>query len=177
MQNGRGTEAEGRVLRRQADDLARDMIKRGLARITFKPAREALSVLGPSVARAVISWASSARGLHFKRRLVEFGIGPVAEIRRDATGPLAGQTIVVTGSIQGMSRLDIQQLVRRCGGTAASDVSKATSLLVIGENPGSKVAKAQSLGVKTISAAEFLSMTSTDLDSPMPKLEPQGELL
>ncbi len=166
-----------RELTRQVEELARDMIQRGLARIAYKPAREALTVLGPSVGRAVMNWVSSPLGCQFRKQLAELSIHPVVETRDRVSGALAGMTVVVTGSIEGMSRADVQERIRRCGGTATTDVSKATSLLVVGENPGSKVAKAQNFGVKIISAAEFLQMTSTVGDSIGSTLEHQGELL
>jgi len=166
-----------KLFRRQADELARDMVKRGIAKISHKPSREALTILGPTVARAVINWCTSARGLHFKRRLKDLGINPITEHRNEISGPLAGKAIVVTGSILGMSRIDVHQLVHRLGGTAASEVSKTTSFLVVGDNPGSKVAKAQSLGVKIINFNELISMTSLNLEKFIARQEVQGELL
>ena len=68
---------------------------------------------------------------------------------------LAGMTVVVTGKLVRYTREEIEDLIARNGGKAASSVSAKTSLLVCGENAGSKLAKANSLGIKVISEQEF----------------------
>ena len=68
---------------------------------------------------------------------------------------LEGMTIVVTGKLERYTREEIEDLIARNGGKAASSVSAKTSLLVCGENAGSKLAKANSLGIKVISEQEF----------------------
>ena len=71
---------------------------------------------------------------------------------------LAGKTLVVTGTLEKLSREEIEDLIRRHGGRATNSVSKKTSYLVAGEEAGSKLAKAQSLGVPVISEKEFLEL-------------------
>ncbi|KPK76030.1 MAG: hypothetical protein AMJ79_08680, partial [Phycisphaerae bacterium SM23_30] len=71
---------------------------------------------------------------------------------------LAGKTVVVTGSVEGYTRDQLKELIRRLGGKDTSSVSKKTDLVVGGENPGSKLNKARQLGVKTITAREFLKL-------------------
>ena len=73
-------------------------------------------------------------------------------------GPLAGKTIVVTGTLAGYSRSQIQETIKRHGGKASSSVSKKTDFVLVGESPGSKAAKAEELGVPTISEADFQKM-------------------
>ena len=73
-----------------------------------------------------------------------------------AAEPFAGQTLVVTGVIEGMDRSEVEQAVNRAGGRAASAVTVSTTLLVIGEKPGAvKVQRAKDLGVRTISGDQF----------------------
>lgn len=76
--------------------------------------------------------------------------------------PLAGQAVCVTGSmvgpLAGLSRNEVNELIEKAGGRAASSVSKATSLLVAGAKAGSKLAKAESLGVTVVSEDQFASM-------------------
>jgi len=67
-------------------------------------------------------------------------------------------TVVITGALSTLKRSEAEKLVMDNGGKAASSVSKNTSLLVLGENAGSKLAKAQSLGVKIVSEDEFIAM-------------------
>ena len=67
-------------------------------------------------------------------------------------------TVVVTGTLSSMGRSEAEAAIRDAGGKAAGSVSKKTSLVVAGENAGSKLTKAQSLGVRVIGEAEFLEM-------------------
>ena len=70
-------------------------------------------------------------------------------------GKLAGKTIVVTGSLTKYSRDEIKELIEQHGGKASSSVSKKTDFVLAGEQAGSKLAKAQELGVKVINEEEF----------------------
>jgi DNA ligase (NAD+) len=93
-------------------------------------------------------------------KLVAAGVNltePDSAARSD--GPLAGKTVVVTGNLGSLTRLEAQTAVERLGGKAASSVSKRTDLLVIGDAAGaSKVAKAAELSITTMSGAEFLEL-------------------
>ncbi|MFO1376228.1 MAG: NAD-dependent DNA ligase LigA [Steroidobacteraceae bacterium] len=75
-----------------------------------------------------------------------------------STGPLAGKTVVVTGTLSGMTREEAQQRVRDAGGKAAGSVSAKTDYLVVGADAGSKLRKAEQLGVPVLSEAEFLDL-------------------
>ena len=69
--------------------------------------------------------------------------------------PLAGKTIVVTGTLEGYTRTEAQEAVKAAGGRVASSVSKKTDYVLAGENPGSKAEKARTLGVPVISEQDF----------------------
>jgi DNA ligase (NAD+) len=71
---------------------------------------------------------------------------------------LDNKRVVITGSFDGYTREDLEKMVRDNGGKASSDVSKSTSFLLLGEDPGSKLAKAEKLGVKIVSLEEFLKL-------------------
>ena len=73
----------------------------------------------------------------------------------DADGPLAGLTVVATGSLEGYSREEAQEAIIRAGGKAASSVSKKTDFVAAGPGAGSKLAKAEELGLRIIDAAQF----------------------
>lgn len=90
-------------------------------------------------------------------RLAALGIGQV-ENTQVASSELTGLTVVVSGSVPGMTRTQAQELVERLGGRASSSISANTSLLVAGPGAGSKVAKAQSLGVRVMSAEDFAAL-------------------
>jgi DNA ligase (NAD+) len=74
---------------------------------------------------------------------------------RPSTGPLAGKTLVVTGTLEKYGREEIEELITTLGGRAASSVSKNTDYLVVGEDAGSKLDKAKKLGVTVLSEKEF----------------------
>ncbi|MCI5108488.1 MAG: NAD-dependent DNA ligase LigA, partial [Candidatus Pacebacteria bacterium] len=84
------------------------------------------------------------------------------EIRSEKKGSdkLSGMSIVLTGTLSSLSRDGAQDLIRKNGGEVSSSVSKNTSLVVFGENPGSKVEKARELGVKCIDEEEFKGLLS-----------------
>ncbi|MBP7216628.1 MAG: NAD-dependent DNA ligase LigA, partial [Candidatus Omnitrophica bacterium] len=73
---------------------------------------------------------------------------------------LTGKTVVFTGELKHFTRMQAEAIVREHGGNPASSVSKLTHFLVIGENPGSKYAKAKALGVPIITEQEFREMVS-----------------
>ena len=73
----------------------------------------------------------------------------------EAPQALEGKTLVVTGTLQRYTRDEIKELIARHGGRAASSVSSKTDYLLLGQNPGSKLAKAQSLGTKIIGEEEL----------------------
>ncbi|MEQ1736795.1 MAG: helix-hairpin-helix domain-containing protein, partial [Rhodoglobus sp.] len=72
-----------------------------------------------------------------------------------ADGPLAGLTVVATGSLEGYSREEAQEAILRAGGKAASSVSKKTDYVAAGPGAGSKLGKAEELGLRIIDAAQF----------------------
>jgi len=75
--------------------------------------------------------------------------------------PLSGKTIVVTGTLESMSRNDAKDAIRRLGGKASGSVSKKTDFLIAGANAGSKLAKAEELGVPLMSEAELKALIDT----------------
>ncbi|HMP54911.1 MAG TPA: hypothetical protein PKD05_25395 [Candidatus Melainabacteria bacterium] len=70
----------------------------------------------------------------------------------------AGKTFVVTGTLAAMDRKQAETAIKQRGGKATSSVSKKTDYLVVGESPGSKLAKAEQLGVDVVNEAQFLAM-------------------
>ena len=104
--------------------------------------------IGEEVADSVASFFENETNIGFLETLLNEHKGGVAP-RWEETGSsrLAGKRIVLTGTLPGMSREEATALIERHGGRVISSVSKKTSLVVAGENPGSKLAKAEALGV------------------------------
>lgn len=112
--------------------------------------------VGPEVAHGVHHFFQSDAGRKVVRRLADAGVNMTQPKRVRATeGPLAGKTVVVTGTLEGMSRKEVQDLIKQLGGKVAGSVSKSTDLVVYGEEAGSKLDKAKELGVKTLDGKEF----------------------
>jgi DNA ligase (NAD+) len=122
---------------------------------------DAVNEIGPAIAQSVHDFFHSPAGRHVIHELQSVGVDPKMEVVKvpDAPTPdlpLAGQTIVVTGTLEKMDRPEIEALIVKLGGKASGSVSKKTSFLVAGENAGSKLAKAQQLKVPVLTEAEFL---------------------
>ncbi|MEN6451273.1 MAG: NAD-dependent DNA ligase LigA [Thermoguttaceae bacterium] len=111
--------------------------------------------IGPIIAQSVYDFLHSPFGQQTIADLKSVGVKTESLARRGGARPLEGKTLVVTGSLQKYSRDEIEELITRHGGHAASSVSTNTDYLVAGEKAGSKLAKAQQLGVKVITEEEF----------------------
>lgn len=109
--------------------------------------------IGDIVAKAVTDWFADDENRALVDRLV-----PKLSIQRveaPAQGPLSGQTGVVTGTLPTLSREEAEAMIRSAGGSVSGSVSSKTSFLVAGEKAGSKLVKAEQLGVEVIDEAEL----------------------
>jgi DNA ligase (NAD+) len=118
---------------------------------------EAVEEIGPIVARAVHEWFQDAGNRRLLDKLRKAGIRMAdPPKRKKARGPLAGKTIVLTGSLESMSREEATRAAEEAGARVASSVSKKTDFLVAGADPGTKHDRAVQLGVEIIDEKEFL---------------------
>ena len=117
----------------------------------------AVPEIGPVIAQSVYDFVHSDFGSQAIDDLAKVGVTmELPESERPArNGALHGKTVVVTGTLAKYKRDEIEALIARHGGRAASSVSKKTDFVVAGEDAGSKLAKAQSLGVRVLSEDEF----------------------
>lgn len=117
----------------------------------------AIHEVGPQVADSVVSFFASERNRDILHQLRQLGVVPGRQ-KRQAGGPLSGQTFVFTGSLSRFTRKEAQEMVEELGGRASGSVSKKTAFLVAGEEAGSKLEKALGLGVPVLSETAFLDM-------------------
>ncbi len=102
--------------------------------------------IGPVAGQSIYSWLQDEQNRALIERLRQAGVN-MQEERKTAEGPLAGQTFLLTGRLTSMTRPIAEEKIIRLGGTIASGVSKTLSHLIVGEDAGSKLAKAQKAGV------------------------------
>ena len=115
--------------------------------------------VGTVIAASVHNFVCGAAGRHAIARLRAANVDMTAPKKpRAPAGPLAGKTLVVTGTLAKHKREEIEALIEQHGGKAGSSVSKKTAYLVAGADAGSKLAKAEKLGVPVISEQEFEAM-------------------
>ena len=115
----------------------------------------AIHGIGETIAESLVSWFSDDKARRMVERLRERGL-TFEEPQTQTGGALKGLIVVITGSLPTLSRDQASALVEANGGRIASSVSKKTSFVLVGEDAGSKLEKARTLGVETIDEAEFL---------------------
>jgi DNA ligase (NAD+) len=116
--------------------------------------------IGPEISASLTSFFSEERNRAVIARLIERGLTIAPPTTENTTGSqhLAGKTFVFTGGLEGYSRDQAKQLVEQQGGQVSSSVSKKTSFVVAGTDPGSKLDQAQKLGVRILTEAEFTAL-------------------
>ncbi len=117
-----------------------------------------LSDVGPKVAESIYRWFHDAKNIDFLKRLEKAGVEILREKGISKHVPLAGMAFVLTGTFSGMTREEAKEAIRRGGGEISESVSKNTNYVVAGENPGSKLATAEKLGVAVLNEKTFLKL-------------------
>ena len=113
--------------------------------------------VGPEVAASLTAFFAEPHNQQVLSELKSMGVWPEPEaVKSKSDHPLAGKTIVVTGSLTSMSRQQAQERLREVGAKPASSVSKKTDFVVAGPNAGSKIDKAQALGIKIVDESQLL---------------------
>ena len=117
--------------------------------------------IGPTVAASLGRWFSDPATAGVLDDLVDAGVEPVRPVARALgldEGPLTGRSLVVTGSLEGFDRMGAEEAIRAAGGKVSGSVSRKTDYLVAGDKAGSKLAKAQELGVTVLDEAAFVRL-------------------
>jgi DNA ligase (NAD+) len=119
---------------------------------------QAVPGVGPTIARSVHDWLGDADNAALVDKLRAAGVR-LAEAGAEGApaGPLAGRTVVVTGTLSSLSREQAERAIEAAGGVVGASVSKRTAFLVAGSDPGAtKYQRAHKLGVEIVDEAEFL---------------------
>ena len=113
-----------------------------------------INTIGPEMAESIINFFKSDRNLEILDRMLSSGVS-IHNDRKVAGDKLKDLTFVITGTLENYGRNEAKTLIEKNGGKVTSSVSKKTSYVLYGDNPGSKLDKANNLGIKTINEKEF----------------------
>ncbi|WP_176718848.1 NAD-dependent DNA ligase LigA [Caloranaerobacter ferrireducens] len=147
------------VGRKTSTDLANTF--KSLERLMNATYEELIAIpdIGDKVANSIIEFFTDEKIISNINKLLEEGVNPVHEEKKIKNDTIfSGKTVVVTGTIEGISRKEAKEIITKMGGKVAGSVSKKTDYVVVGENPGSKYDKAKELGIKIITGKEFLDI-------------------
>jgi len=114
--------------------------------------------IGPEVAKGIVFFFAQPENRKLLKELKEAGLKFKETEKESSPRPLEGLTFVLTGTLSSMTRDEAKERIEQLGGNVSSSVTSKTDYLVVGEEPGSKLAKARELGVKIINEKEFLSL-------------------
>lgn len=116
--------------------------------------------IGPRAAESLVGWLQSDAGRAAVDELLALGVAPKPVVR--GRGPLEGKSFLFTGSLTQMTRAEAEARVKAKGGSLLSSVSARLSYLVVGDKPGSKLKKAEALGVAVLDEAAFVELVGKD---------------
>lgn len=150
-------------IRHVGERTARDLAERfgGLEALSGASVEEltAVSDIGPKVAESIVFFFAQPENAELLRRLRQAGLNLSARAPRGGPeGPLAGMVFVFTGGLSRFSREEAGRLAEEMGGKVQTEVTKTTTHVVAGDNPGAKLAKARNLGLPVLSEMDFLKL-------------------
>ncbi|MGB2955733.1 MAG: NAD-dependent DNA ligase LigA [Anaerolineales bacterium] len=122
---------------------------------------ESIPGIGPNIAQAIIDWFNRSSNQQVLQKIKDSGVWPSVEMKTEADLEelqLAGLVFVLTGKLIGYTRGEIKEIIQSSGGKVTGSVSSNTDYVLVGEDPGSKLDKAQELGISIISEDEFSEM-------------------
>ncbi|WP_295160610.1 NAD-dependent DNA ligase LigA [uncultured Brachyspira sp.] len=149
---------------RQVGETTADLLAKYFASVeNFKKASiedlENIEGIGEISAKSIYDFLHNDNSLKLIDDLLAEGINPVFEKHSIVQSPLTGKNVVITGSIEGFTRTSAKEAAERLGASVQSGVSKNTDILIAGEKAGSKLKKAQDLGIHIMEADEFIKLT------------------
>ncbi len=150
-------------IRHVGEEIAERLVKRfNSVDVLMKAAYDnltAVPTIGPKIAESLLAFFKIERNRQLIEKLRMAGVHLAQPAQPESEDlPLRGQEFVITGKLQNFSREEAEEKIKVLGGTAKSDITKNTSYLVVGEDPGSKVARALALGITQLNESELLKM-------------------
>ena len=130
-------------------------------RATFEELTE-IPDIGEKTAQNIVEYFAHEENKLLIGRLISLGVNDRAEVAAATSTELSGKKFVVTGKFDGLSRDEIIEIIEKNGGESIGSVSKKTDFLIVGENAGSKLSKAESLGIKTLTLDELMNMINSE---------------
>jgi DNA ligase (NAD+) len=122
---------------------------------------EGIEGIGPNIAASIVDWFNKKKNIELLKKFKSAGVWPIEDIKPSInvqSASLNGLTFVVTGTLDGFSRESIKEFIKEHGGKVTESISKKTNYVLVGENPGSKVDKANAIGVVLINEDQLLEM-------------------
>ncbi|MCM8818770.1 MAG: NAD-dependent DNA ligase LigA [Candidatus Omnitrophica bacterium] len=123
-----------------------------------------ISEIGPIMAESIIDFFNNEENLKVIEKLKKAGVRMEKEKTEEKKDILSGLSFVITGTLKNYSRNEIENYIKKLGGKVSDSVSKKTDYLICGDQPGSKLQKAQTLGVKIISEEEFEKLVKSRMN-------------
>ena len=114
--------------------------------------------VGEITANTIYEFFRQDQTIDLINKLKQANVNMKAEIQKNENGKFAGKTFVLTGSLEHYSREKASEIIEKMGGKTSSSVSKKTDYVLAGKDAGSKLKKAQELGITIISEEEFITM-------------------
>ncbi len=123
----------------------------------------AIHEIGDKVAQSIVDYFGNPEKILLLDKLHNAGVQPQGEVVIQQDGPLTGKIFVITGTLSKWSRKEAEELVEKAGGRAAGSVSKKTDYVLAGENAGSKLAKAEKLGIEVVNEETFAKLVGVTI--------------
>jgi len=125
--------------------------------------------IGTEIAQSLTEWFGLPEHQELIQQLNDLGLQTESQITEEQSSPLqsipgvSDKTFVITGTLPNLKREEVKNMIQQAGGKVTESVSKKTDYLIVGEDAGSKLAKAESLGVRCLSEAEFCELLKGEL--------------
>jgi len=117
---------------------------------------EEIQDVGPKVSESIIKWFQSEKNIALLQKFHKYGVSIIPSKKK--VGKFTSKTFVITGTLEGLSRDRAKEIINMFGGTISESVSRNTTFVIVGENPGSKLKRANELNIPILSEKEFLKL-------------------